>query len=35
MLPCVCSGVDQNAVRTKKVAHETLGECVTDVLKTF
>ena len=35
MLPCVCSVIDhrlgQNVVRKNKVAHETIGECVTDV----
>ena len=39
MLPCVCSVIDhrwrQNVVRTKKVAHEAIAECVTDVLTTF
>ena len=39
MLPCVCSEINhrwyQNVVRTKKVAHDLLGECVTDVISTF
>ena len=39
MWPCISSVIDhrwcQNMVRTKKVAHEQLGERVTDVLTTF
>ena len=39
MLPCVCSASDhslrQNVVRIKKVAHEAMAECVTDVFTTF
>ena len=39
MLPHVCSVIDhrwrQNVVRTKKVAHEAIAKCVTDVLTTF
>ena len=39
MLPYVCSVIDhrwrQNVVRTKKVAHEAIAECVTDVLTSY
>ena len=40
MLPFVCSVIDhrwrQNVSgKKKKVAHEAIGECVTDVLTTF
>ena len=39
MLPCVCSVIDhrwrQNFVRIKKVAHEAIAECVTDVFTAF
>ena len=35
MLPCVCSVIDHrwrpNVVRSKKVAHEAIAECFTDV----
>ena len=34
VLPCVCSGIDQCG-KNKKVAHEPLGECATDVLTRF
>ena len=33
MLLCICSIIHQNVViKNKTVAHELLGECVTDVL---